>query len=266
MTQLSWIRAIFSDRKLTKSSKYRIMTEFIPPQPDTILKNRYQIREQEQIDGYNSRKFLAWDLHTQNLVMIRILILDRDFELKDLDVFRREALALLNLSHPGIPQYLDYFDLEEPNRGFAIVQTYINAPSLGTIVEEGRKFTELETIELANRLLSVLTYFHEQDPPIVHRNINPDTILIANLTDLSIGYIYLVNFNLPETLISISGCSILANYYKPSHIGANRSADLYSLGMTLIYAITAVDPMSLIINKEGFIDLDVYNLSNSFSG
>ena len=90
--------------------------------PDTILVDRYQIREQlSQKAGRLT--FLAQDLQLQKLVIIKILRFDSDFQWDDLKLFEREALTLKNLDHPAIPKYLDYFDLEEASiRGFALVK------------------------------------------------------------------------------------------------------------------------------------------------
>lgn len=138
---------------------------------DTILADRYEIREQlSQKAG--RRTFLARDLQSQDLVVIKILRFDPDFQWDDLKLFEREASTLQNLNHPAIPRYLDYFEVDEPDtRGFALVQTYINARSLESIVTEGRKFSEVEVIELADRVLSILTYVHECLPPVIHRDI-----------------------------------------------------------------------------------------------
>lgn len=110
----------------------------------TILVDRYQIREQLSRKAGRST-FSATDLQSQNLVIIKILSFDVNFQWDDLKLFEREAHTLKNLSHPAIPQYLDYFDVETSDtRGFALVQTYIEAPSLESVVKDGRKFLEAE--------------------------------------------------------------------------------------------------------------------------
>jgi serine/threonine protein kinase len=92
-----------------------------------ILVDRYQIREQLSQKAAR-RTFLALDLQSQDLVIIKILRFDVDFQWDDLKLFEREAATLKNIDRPEIPKYLDYFDVDEPStRGFALVQTYINA-------------------------------------------------------------------------------------------------------------------------------------------
>jgi serine/threonine protein kinase len=218
---------------------------------DDILADRYQIRAQLSKKSGRST-FLAQDLDSQDLVIIKILRFDPDFQWDDLKLFEREALTLKNLDHPAIPKYLDYFDLNEPDtRGFALVQTYIDAPSLETIIKSGRKFSEPEVIELADRLLSILTYLHEQMPPVIHRDIKPSNTLLTNRSGNNIGDVYLVDFGSVQTAASKEEgtTTIVGTYgYIPlEQFGGQTTiaSDLYSLGMTLIYLLTGIHPVEL---------------------
>jgi serine/threonine protein kinase len=218
---------------------------------DTILANRYQILEQlSQKAGRLT--FLAQDIRSQNLVIVKVLRFDPNFQWDDLKLFEREAITLQNLSHPAIPEYLDCFDLEAADiRGFALVQTYIDAPSLESIIKSGQKFSEAQVIELADRLLSILTYLHEQNPPVIHRDIKPSNILLTNRSGNKIGDVYLVDFGSVQTAASKEDgtITIVGSYgYMPlEQFGGQTTAasDLYSLGMTLIYLITGTHPAAM---------------------
>jgi serine/threonine protein kinase len=220
-------------------------------QPNTILVDRYQILEQLN-DKTNCQTFLARNLQSQELVVVKVLRFNVDLKWDDHKLFEREASTLKNLHHPAIPQYLDYFDLDEPgNRGFALVQTYIEAPSLERVVRDGRKFSEAEVIELADRLLSILTYLHEQLPPVIHRDIKPSNILLGNRSGNSIGDVYLVDFGSVQTAASTPDGTITivgsAGYIPLEQFSGQTvtASDLYSLGMTVIYLLTGVHPAAL---------------------
>jgi serine/threonine protein kinase len=217
----------------------------------TILVNRYHILNQLSKKA-GRRTFLAKDLQSQNLVIVKILRFDADFEWDDHKLFDREALTLKNLNHPAIPKYLDYFDVEEPStRGFALVQTYIDAPSLETVVKDGRKFSEAEVIELADRMLTILDYLHQQLPPVIHRDIKPSNILLGNRSGNSIGDIYLVDFGSVQTAASTDGSTITivgSDGYIPLEQFSGQTitaSDLYSLGMTIVYLLTGIPPTEL---------------------
>ena len=45
------------------------------------------------------------------------------FDWKQLQLFEREARALESLGHPGIPRYIDYFEVDTAeDKGFFLVQ------------------------------------------------------------------------------------------------------------------------------------------------
>src|SRR4028118_973704 len=96
--------------------------------------SRYEVQQQL---GKNAgrRTLLARHLETQELVVVKLLSFGSDFEWEDLKLFEREAETLKALNHPFIPRYIDYFEIDSTNsKGFALVQTYIEAPSLEQIL------------------------------------------------------------------------------------------------------------------------------------
>jgi serine/threonine protein kinase len=218
---------------------------------ETILVNRYEICQ--QLSKKAARQtFLAKDLHTQQLVIIKTLQFGQEFQWDDLKLFEREAKTLQNLNHPGIPKYLDYFESEIDNiKSFFLIQTYIDAPSLEKVIRNGRKFSEVEVIELAESFLNILTYLHEQIPPIIHRDIKPSNILLTNRSGNSIGNLYLVDFGSVQTVASKDSgtMTIVGSYgYMPFEQFSGQTtiaSDLYSFGMTLIYLMTGVHPAEL---------------------
>ncbi len=216
---------------------------------NTVLVDRYQICEKL---GY--AKFLAQDLHSQDLVVIEILQPDSNCYEDDLQAFKKEAAALQRLDHSAIPKYLDYFEVKAVEaysvNGLALVQTYIEAPSLEWVVKDGRKFSETEAIELADRLLSILIYLHEQDPQVIHQNIRPSSILLTSRSDNSIGNVYLVNFGSAQEYEIRTRCTMLPDYYQLIGMKCYPQQDLYSLGVTIICLLTGTEPWKFINYNE----------------
>lgn len=58
-----------------------------------ILNARYEIRKQLSKKA-GRRTFLAQDLHSQDLVIIKVLLFDQDFQWDELKLFEREAKTL----------------------------------------------------------------------------------------------------------------------------------------------------------------------------
>ncbi|MEH2383612.1 MAG: serine/threonine-protein kinase [Nostoc sp.] len=215
-----------------------------------VLLERYEV-QQELGKKAGRRTVLARDLQTQELVVVKILSFGNEFEWNDLKLFEREAETLKALSHPAIPRYLDYFELDSPNsRGFALVQSYIPAQSLEAQLKAGRNFSEEEVKELAKAILEILKYLHGRQPPVIHRDIKPSNILLTNRSGNSVGEVYLVDFGSVQTIARRSSTMTVVGsygYMPPEQFNgrATPASDLYSLGATLIYLVTGQHPADL---------------------
>lgn len=231
---------------------------------------RYQIKQKISQKAGRST-YVADDSETNKQIVIKILEFNDLFSWDDFKLFEREAKILQNLSHPNIPNYLDYFEISESNRqGFALVQTYINAPSLAELIDRGIKFSETEIIELAEKLLNILEYLHGLNPPVIHRDIKPSNILLSNRSGNSIGDVYLVDFGSGQTVAKkeAGSITIVGSYgYIPleQFMGKTTFAsDLYSLGMTLIYLVTGIHPGEL-TQVKGKVQFNNKEISRNFS-
>ena len=216
-----------------------------------VLGNRYEV-EQQLGKRAGRRTLLARDRNTQELIVVKILAFGNDFEWDDLKLFEREAETLKSLNHPAIPRYLDYFEVNLPElKGFALVQTYINAKSLEEQLKAGCSFSEADVKQLSVALLEILTYLHQRQPPVIHRDIKPSNILLGDRSGNSVGKVYLVDFGSVQTLAATEGGTITVvgtyGYMPPEQFGGRAvpASDLYSLGATLIYLITGKHPADL---------------------
>lgn len=215
-----------------------------------ILQEKYEI--QNCLADKGGRKtLLARDLISEELVVIKLLTFGNDLTWEDLKLFEREAETLKSISHDSIPRYIDYCEIKtENNQGFALVQAYINAPSVEQQVQR-RSFSEAEIQEFAIAILNILDYLHSRQPSIIHRDIKPSNILLGEGSDNSIGDIYLVDFGSVQNLAIKKGGTITVvgtyGYMPPEQFGgrAKPASDLYSLGATLIYIVTGQHPADL---------------------
>ncbi|MDD1429152.1 serine/threonine protein kinase, partial [Dolichospermum sp. ST_sed9] len=179
---------------------------------------------------------------------------------------------LKSLSHPQIPLYLDYFEVNYPTyKGFALVQTYISAQTIEQYLQAGRKFTEIEVKEIASSVLEILIYLHEMNPPVVHRDIKPSNILLGERSGNSVGSVYLIDFGSVQTVLAAEGGTrtVVGTYgYMPQEQFGGRTvpaSDLYSLGCTIIYLVTGTNPADLPQKDFRIQFQQVANLSPSFA-
>lgn len=236
-----------------------------------VLGERYQIQQQLGKKA-GRRTLLAQDILTGELVVVKLVAFDSEFEWDDLKLFEREAKTLKSLSHPAIPRYLDYFELNSPQyRGFALIQTYIPSQTLEQYIHAGRTFSEAEVKEIAKAVLEILIYLHDLKPPVIHRDLKPSNILLGERSGNSVGKVYLVDFGSVQTVLATEGGTrtIVGTYgYMPPEQFGGRAvpaSDLYSLGATLIYLVTGTHPADL-PQKDFRIQFDqVTHLSPGFT-
>jgi serine/threonine protein kinase len=216
-----------------------------------ILGTRYQIK-QELAKKAGRRTLLCCDQVTGKQVVVKLLTFSSDFEWDDLKLFEREAEVLKSLSHPTIPSYLNYFEVNSTKlAGFALVQSYIPAQSLEEEVGTGRIFAQAKVEEIAKAILEILIYLHGQNPPVIHRDIKPSNILLGDRSGNSVGQVYLVDFGSVQTVAAKEGATPTVvgtyGYMPPEQFGGRTvpASDLYSLGATLIYLVTGIHPADL---------------------
>lgn len=216
---------------------------------DQVLYDRYCI---QSLLGRKTgrRTFLANDLQTRSPVVIKLLLFNPDFTWDDLKLFEREAETLKSLDHPGIPKYLDFFEVDtEMGKGFALVQSYIEARSLQEWIQSGRTFSEEELQTIAEELLGILDYLHSHRPPVIHRDIKPSNILLGDRSGNSPRQVYLVDFGSVQTIKQNDTITIVGTYgYMPPEQFEGKAApasDIFSFGVTLVYLLTRIHPADL---------------------
>lgn len=230
-----------------------------------IWRQRY--RPERRLSKRSGRHtYLAQDLLTSEQVVIKLLLFGPDFDWADLKLFEREAQILQTLSHPAIPEYRDHFEISlEGGRGLALVQTYIDAPSLQEWMEQGRRFAEPEVRELAQKLLRILVYLHELHPPVIHRDLKPSNILLG-----SDQQVYLVDFGSVQAAAprEQGSYTVVGSYgYMPLEQFGGRTvpaSDLYSLGATLIHLLTGQHPADLPQERSRIVFEQAVQLSPPF--
>jgi len=210
----------------------------------TVLAERYEIEESVGHGGYG-RVYRAKDLKLQNKeravkeiypgeIVTGKLVLSREN-------FLKEASILCKLTHPGIPEVVDYFCND---RCHYIVMEYIKGITLyEKYRKENRLWTEKEVLLFALELCDVLDYLHSNS--IIFRDLKPQNIIIDNN-----GKARLIDFGIarhfrPEQTkdtINIGTPGYAApEQYGPGG-GSDPRTDIYSLGVLLHYLSSGEDP------------------------
>jgi eukaryotic-like serine/threonine-protein kinase len=240
--------------------------------PGQVLGDRYEVEQQL---GRKAGRWtlLARDLVTEAPVILKVLFIDSELQARDLKLFIREIETLKTLNYPSTPQYLDYFEIELPKTGRALVliQTYVEGTSLEHLLQQGKRLSEAEAIQVAQAVLKILNDLHQHQPPIIHRDIKPSNILWDHDHESKDQVVKLVDFGSVKSLQPMATTSFTLvgteGYAPPEQQGgrAMKASDLYSLGATLITAISGLEPDNL-PHRGLRIDFEqVLNLSPEFT-
>jgi len=211
------------------------------------IHNRYRILSKIGEGGF-AVTYLAEDLRTQGKCVLKELSWKWVDDLKTIELFEREARVLANLDHPGVPRFIEFFTVRDASETrIYLVQEYIDAENLRDLVQQGKHFTEKETLEIALRASNILEYLHRFSPPIIHRDIKPSNLLISPNGD-----IHLIDFGavrdkvLHDQKAEGGQMTIIGTYgYMPFEQYQGRAvpaSDIFALGATLIYLLSHKEP------------------------
>lgn len=147
-----------------------------------------------------------------------------------------EAGLLKKLSHPGLPAYIGEYE----NDGMlCVLREYAEGEPLDRYVA-GRRLAEDEAVFILTRLCDILAYLHAQTPPVIHRDIKPQNIVITpdgqvRLIDFGISRVY------DETAETDTVCFGTRRFAAPEQYGFSQTdarADIFSAGVLLGFLLT----------------------------
>ncbi len=216
-----------------------------------ILNQRYQIIDLLGEGGFG-KTYRAFDRQTKNEVAIKILHIYGMPDWKTLELFEREVKILSQLDHSAIPRYLDFFRATiTGDEALCLVQEMAPGRTLSGWIAAGHVFTETELQKIAEQILEILMYLQDFTPPIIHRDIKPQNILLTGTRK-----VYLVDFGAVRDTYSltIAGSSTIVGTYgymapEQTRGQAVLATDLYGLGTTLLYLKSGVDPADLLVKQ-----------------
>ncbi|MDY6782537.1 MAG: serine/threonine-protein kinase [Cyanobacteriota bacterium] len=173
------------------------------------------------------------------------------------ELFEREAETLGRIgNHPQVPRLLDYF---EHNRDFYLVQEYVSGNNLQQEIKRNGPLSEAGVRQFLQEILPMLQYIHAQR--VIHRDIKPAN-LIRRAQDKKL---VLIDFGAVKNQVNtpvanntsdqtaLTSFAIGTPGFAPPEQMALRpvyASDVYAVGVTCIYLLTAKSPKDLDYNPK----------------
>ena len=147
-----------------------------------------------------------------------------------------EADILKKLQHTGLPRFVDEYQSETM---LCVIREYVEGTPLHQWAAE-QKPDSKSAVRIALQLCELLHYLHSQTPPIIHRDIKPQNLIVG--TD---GQLWLIDFGISrlyqEEGIKDTACFGTQDFASPEQYGFAQTdvrSDLYSLGVVLGWLLT----------------------------
>ena len=212
-------------------------------QTGSVIDNKYEILKQIGKGGM-STVYLAMDKRLNKQWAVKEI--NKAANDKNNEVVVQSLLAEANLmkrlDHPSLPRIVDIID---NGRTIYVIMDYIEGESLDKILNTNGPQPQALVVEWAKQLCNVLSYLHNQKPPIIYRDMKPANIMLKpegnlKLIDFGIAREYKQN-NMTDT-VSLG----TRGYAAPEQFGGmgqtDARTDIYCLGVTLYHLLTGQNP------------------------
>jgi tRNA A-37 threonylcarbamoyl transferase component Bud32 len=239
-------------------------TAFVPLEPGAkVYSGKLKVVRQLSFGGLSA--IYLCQQENQALVVLKESVVPAsqsdEMRNKAAQMFQREAFLLMKLDHPSLVKVLDHFT--EGTRSYLLLQ-YINGQDLRQLVLQHGIQTETNVLRWAVQISQILQYLHGQEPPIIHRDLTPDNLVLDSVkagVPASEDKIVLIDFgaanefigNATGTLVG-KQCFIAPEQFRGKAVPAS---DIYALGCTLYFLLTGQEPDALSVSHPRSLNAQV---------
>ena len=209
---------------------------------NTVFHERYQL-ERLLGRGNFSEVWLAKDNKTQVEVALKIYAPATGLDDEGLNVLAREFSLVVNVNHKNLlkPLYYDTCD----RKPYLVLPFCKN----GSAMKWVGKMTEADAWRFIRDVASGLAHLHDHTPPIIHQDIKPDNVMVADNGDYMItdfGVSTHVRSTLRKSMSLAFKSAGTTAYMAPERFSRDntpiKANDIYSLGATVFEMLTGDAP------------------------
>lgn len=215
---------------------------FTPLEPDAMLREgQLQILRQLAFGGF-SAVYLARPAQG-GFVIVKESSFPQTEEVqsKARELFKREFELLSKLDHPSVAKVLDYF-IE--NTRHYLVAEHVEGIDLNRLVTQNGVQQSDVVRNWMKQVAGALRFIHEQSPPVVHRDVTPDNLMLK-----PDGTVVLIDFGAAKEIVSNFTGTIIGkqSFIAPEQFKGKPTprSDIYSLGATAYFLLTGKLPEPL---------------------
>lgn len=230
-------------RQVTKiaGSNYR-STTFIPHAPGEIIESK-QLRIVKKLSSKPlAAVYLVRDRRNK-LAVLKQFVLPAETDENQVfkRQFHREHELLKSVRHPQIVRLQEVF--EDGNSNYILLE-HLEGQDLHAFVAERKKLREKVVLKWAIELCGIGSFLHGHNPPVLHRDLTPDNLIVGSDQKLK-----LLDFGAANQFLEgVTGTLVGKQAYVPPEQlrgKATKQSDIYSFGATMYYLLTGLEPRAL---------------------
>jgi serine/threonine protein kinase len=222
-------------------------TSFVPLEPGHELAAGHLKVVRQLAFGGLSAIYLA-QRNNLDLVVVKEAVIPANADVqsreKAYELFKREAMLLTKMDHRQIARVLDHF--AQDGRNYLVLE-YINGQDLRQLVKQNGSQPVEKVIDWACQIAEILTYLHGQTPPVIHRDLTPDNLVLKED-----GTLTLIDFGAANEFVGTATGTLVGkqSYISPEQFRgkAVTQSDIYAFGCTLFFLLSGKDPEALSVS------------------
>ena len=224
-----------------------------PLGPGTVLEGRYEVERVLSESGGFATTYLISDQQLFGKQFVLKELRPEQTTPKSIALFDREARILAALNLKQVPKLHARF---VSGGKFYLVQDFIPGETWGARSRRMGPCPEEEVRQTLTALLDILDALHRHNPPIIHRDIKPDNLILD-----PDGNLHLIDFGAVREAVLGPGAGTVAastiiyteGFAPPEQLAGTvlPSSDLYAAGATAIGLLASRHPREMYDGAKG---------------